>query len=80
MAPNTSNTMPEKTMLAFADHGVVNGSMPPEGGDAEKVIGKFADAGIDGEALAAQLQREGAEAFSKSWAQMLDVLIEKSKA
>ena len=80
MAPNTINTMPEKTMLAFADHGVVNGSMPPEGGDAEKVIAKFAEAGIDVDGLAAQLQREGAEAFSKSWAQMLDVLIEKSKA
>jgi transaldolase len=79
-APNTINTMPEKTMLAFADHGVVNASVPPEGGDAEKVIGKFADAGIDTEALAEQLQREGAEAFSKSWAQMLDVLVEKSKA
>lgn len=79
-APNTINTVPEKTLLAFADHGIVNGSMPPEGADAEKVLKDFADAGIDIDALAAKLQQEGAEAFSKSWAQLLDVIAEKSKA
>jgi len=77
-APNTINTMPEKTLLAFADHGIVNGSMPPEGADAEKVIAKFAEAGIDGDELAERMQREGAEAFSKSWAQLLDVIAQKS--
>jgi transaldolase len=78
-APNTINTVPEKTLLAFADHGIVNGSMPPEGADAEKVLKDFADAGVDIDALAAKLQQEGAEAFSKSWAQLLDVIAEKSK-
>ncbi|MRW86133.1 transaldolase [Pseudoduganella sp. FT26W] len=78
-APHTINTVPEKTLLAFADHGVVNGSMPPEGGDAEKVLNQFGDAGIDVGALAAQLQTEGAEAFSKSWKQLLDVIAEKGK-
>lgn len=78
-APNTINTVPEKTLLAFADHGVVNGSMPPEGADAEKVLKEFSDAGVNVDALAAQLQREGAEAFSKSWAQLLEVIAEKSK-
>jgi len=38
VAPDTINTMPEKTLLAFADHGTINGSMPPDGGDAEKVL------------------------------------------
>lgn len=79
-APQTINTVPEKTLKAFVDHGVVNGSMPPEGGDAEKVLKQFADAGIDVDALAAQLQREGAEAFSKSWQQLMEVIGEKSKA
>jgi transaldolase len=78
-APHTINTVPEKTLLAFADHGVVNGSMPPEGGDAEKVLKQFGEAGIDVGALAAQLQTEGAEAFSKSWKQLLDVIAEKGK-
>ncbi|MRX08515.1 transaldolase [Pseudoduganella sp. FT25W] len=79
-APHTINTVPEKTLLAFADHGVVNGSMPPEGGDAERVLKQFGEAGIDVGALAAQLQTEGAEAFSKSWKQLLDVIAEKGKA
>jgi transaldolase len=78
-APNTINTVPEKTLLAFADHGVVNGSMPTEGGGAEKTLKQFADAGIDVDELAAQLQREGGEAFSKSWQKLLDVIAEKSK-
>jgi transaldolase len=78
-APNTVNTVPEKTLLAFADHGVVNGSMPTEGGGAEKVLKQFAEAGIDVAALGAQLQTEGAEAFSKSWKQLLDVIEEKSR-
>lgn len=77
-APNTINTVPEKTLLAFADHGVVNGSMPTEGGDAEKMLKQFANAGIDTDALALQLQSEGAEAFSKSWKQLLDVIAQKS--
>jgi transaldolase len=79
-APHTINTVPEKTLLAFADHGVVNGSMPPEGGDAEKVLAQFGEAGVDLDALAAQLQREGAESFSKSWNKLMDVIDEKSKA
>lgn len=79
-APNTINTVPEKTLLAFAEHGTVNGSMPPEGGDAEKVLAAFGKAGVDVAALAQQLQREGAEAFSKSWDSLLKVIAEKSKA
>ena len=77
-APGTINTAPEKTLLAFADHGVVNGSMPADGGDAEKVIAAFEKAGIDESALALQLQREGAVAFSKSWDSLLAVIAEKS--
>ena len=64
--------MPEKTLLAFADHGEVGEPLPADGGDAEEVLAEFADAGIDLDALAAQLQKEGAEAFVKSWNDLLD--------
>jgi transaldolase len=66
-APETVNTMPEKTLKAFADHGTVGGGMPADGGDAEAVLAELRARGIDDEALAARLQREGAAAFVKSW-------------
>jgi transaldolase len=66
-APDTVNTVPEKTLKAFADHGEVAGAMPADGGDAEAVIAELRAAGIDDDALAERLQREGAAAFSKSW-------------
>lgn len=76
-APNTINTIPEKTLLAFADHGVVSGSMPADGGDAEQTLAAFEAAGIDLEALAQQLQDDGAEAFATSWRALLKVLDSK---
>jgi transaldolase len=79
-APNTINTIPEKTLVAFADHGVVSGSMPADGGDADKTLAAFGAAGIDVGALAQQLQREGAESFSKSWEQLLASLDAKRAA
>ena len=64
--------MPEETLLAFADHGKVGEPLPADGGDAEAVLAQFAKAGIDIDALAAKLQKEGAEAFVKSWNELLD--------
>jgi len=78
-APDTINTIPEKTLLAFADHGRVKGSMPRDGGDAEQLLAQFARAGVDDSALAEQLQREGAEAFDKSWNDLMDCLRSKSE-
>jgi transaldolase len=71
-APDTINTIPEKTLLAFADHGAVGEVLPVDGGDAEKVITAFASAGIGDEKLAADLQREGADSFVASWEDLLD--------
>ena len=71
-APFTINTMPEKTLLAFAGHGRVRDPLPADGGDAEEVLSSFGSAGIDVDALAAQLQKDGAEAFVKSWSEMLE--------
>jgi transaldolase len=79
-APNTITTIPEKTLLAFADHGIVNGSMAADGGDAEKVLAEFEKTGIDEAALAMRLQHEGAAAFSKSWQDLMAVIAEKSAA
>ena len=71
-APNTINTMPEKTLLAFADHGKVGEPLAADGGDASELLAAFTDAGIGIDELASRLQVEGAEAFSKSWHDMLD--------
>jgi transaldolase len=79
-APDTINTIPDKTLLAFADHGKLKGEMPLDGGDAEEVLAQFARLGVDDAALAAQLQREGAEAFDKSWRDLLELIASKSAA
>jgi transaldolase len=79
-APLTINTMPDKTLLAFADHGQVREPLPPDGGDCEEVLAAFNDAGIDTDALAAQLQEEGAKTFVKSWNELLGTIEEKRKA
>jgi transaldolase len=79
-APDTINTMPEDTLRAFADHGHLTGTMPADGGDAEDVLRRFAKAGVDVEALAAQLQREGARSFDDSWNKLMRSLASKSTA
>ena len=78
-APETVDTMPEKTLLTFAKEGKVGAVMPPDGGDAEKVLARFAEAGIDVDALAKQLQTEGAQSFVKSWKELMQSLLDKSK-
>jgi transaldolase len=79
-APDTINTIPDKTLLAFADHGHVKGVMPVDGGDAEQVIDEFRRAGVDDAAVADQLQVEGAQAFDKAWRDLLDCIAAKSEA
>ena len=79
-APNTVDTMPEGTLKAFADHGDLGAPMSADGGDCEAVLAQFAKAGIDVDALAAQLQDEGAKAFVKSWNELLSVIASKSAA
>jgi transaldolase len=75
--PSTINTMPEETLLAFADHGKVNDVLPLDGGDAEEILAGFAGVGVDNAALAAQLQREGAQSFDKSWNELMDTIASK---
>jgi transaldolase len=77
-APFTVNTIPDKTLLAFADHGSIGELMPADGGDAEEMIAKFARAGVDCDKLATDLQREAAESFVKDWNELLASIASKS--
>ena len=79
-AADTIDTMPEKTLRAFAEHGELKSVMAEDGGDAEAVLAKFAKAGIDTDALALQLQRDGAQAFTKSWEELMTRIADKSDA
>jgi len=79
-SPFTVNTMPEGTLKAFADHGDPGPMMAPDGGNCEAVLAEFAKAGINVDALAAQLQEEGAKSFVKSWNDLLAVIASKSDA
>jgi len=78
-APFTVNTMPEGTLNAMADHGEISHIMPADGGDCENVLWQFNQAGINIDALAAQLQDEGAQSFVKSWNELLSVIESKSE-
>jgi transaldolase len=77
-APDTINTMPEKTLLAFAKDGALHGTMARDGGDCETVLGRFAAAGIDVAALANTLQIDGAKSFVKSWQELMQRIATKS--
>ena len=79
-APFTVNTMPEGTLKALADHGELGTILPADGGDCEEVLAQFAKAGIDVDALAAQLQEEGAKSFVQSWNELMAVIDSKSAA
>ncbi|MBR0831283.1 transaldolase [Bradyrhizobium manausense] len=66
-APFTINTMPDATLKAFDDHGEIDTTLAPDGGDCERVLTDFVRAGIDIDVLAARLQDDGAQSFVKSW-------------
>lgn len=73
-APFTVNTMPEPTLKALATHTELGGLLPTDGGNAEEILGKFAKAGVDIDALGARLQSEGAQSFVKSWNDLMQVI------
>jgi len=77
-APFTVNTMPEGTLKALADHGALGGMLPADGGDAEEVLSRFASTGVNVDALASQLQDEGAKSFVDSWNELMKVIAAKS--
>lgn len=79
-APETIDTIPEKTLLAFAGEGSVDGAMAADAGDAEAMLARFEAAGVDLDALALKLQQDGAASFVKSWKQLLTRIADKSAA
>lgn len=78
-APNTVNTMPEGTLLAFADHGEVHDVIPRHGGDFMKVMKAHMDAGVDLTDVANTLQADGAKGFVKSWHELMEAIDSKAK-
>jgi transaldolase len=79
-APLTVNTMPEKTLLAFADHGKAEALMSLNNIDTGSVLAKFQAAGIEVEPMGKVLQKEGAESFVKSWHELLDTVSQRLEA
>ncbi len=77
-APFTVNTMPEGTLKALATHTDLGELLPTDGGNSEEVLAEFANVGVDIDVLAAQLQREGAESFVKSWNDLMGVISSKT--
>ena len=78
-APDTIDTMPEKTLHAFADHGNVRGTLAGDGVEAAATLAQFAQAGVTVDAIARELQDEGAQAFVKSWTELLRRIADKRK-
>lgn len=79
-APDTINTMPEKTLRAYAEHGVLGGAMAADGVEAEAMLARFTQAGVDIDALALRLQQDGAQAFVKSWKELLECIASKTES
>ncbi len=76
-APDTVDTMPEKTLKAFAKQGRVGEAMPADGGYAEQLLDEFRREGVDIDAFALKLQQDGGDAFAKSWNALIGGLNEK---
>jgi transaldolase len=72
--------MPEGTLKALAKHSKLGAIMAADGGDWEDVLAQFAAEGIDIDALAAQLQDQGAKSFVKSWNELMAVIASKGAA
>ncbi len=81
VAPNTVNTMPEKTIDAVADHGVITGdTVTGKGAEAQGVFDKLDAVGIDLPDVFKVLEDEGVEKFEKSWQELLDATQEQLDA
>jgi transaldolase len=77
IAPGVINTMPEKTLMAFADHGRVGVSVSADASGSERLVAEAAAAGVDLESLGTELEREGVAAFCSSYQQLLDCIATK---
>jgi len=74
VGPDVVNTMPEQTLRAFADHGEVAPTLDANPAEAEQILTDASDAGIDLDAVTAELEREGVRSFCDSYHQLLDCI------
>ena len=79
-ARDTINTMPDATLLAMADHGEAPSALAMDGQSAAGVLAAASAAGIDLDALAEKLQRDGAAAFVSAWEAMISSIATKASA
>ncbi len=79
ITPYTVNTMPEKTLLAFADHGEAEKTMARSDVEADSVFLRLIACSINYKILAEQLQKEGAESFNQSWRNLIETIKNKRK-
>ena len=79
-APYTVNTMPQDTLLAYADHGADPALLVADAVAAEAGLAAYTAAGLDLDALAAELQTKGAASFVKSWESLMDRISAKVRA
>lgn len=81
VAPNTVNTLPEKTLEAVADHGEIRGdTVSGTAAAAQEVFDKLAAVGIDLDDVFAVLEREGVDKFEKSWEELLSATAQELSA
>ncbi|GAC68763.1 transaldolase [Gordonia soli] len=81
VAPNTVNTVPEKTLDAFADHGEVNAdSIIGTGPASEAVFADLAKVGIDVDDVYQVLEVEGVDKFEQAWNELLSATAEQLDA
>ncbi|MFE4469191.1 transaldolase [Leifsonia sp. NPDC056824] len=75
VAPNTVNTMPEKTLEATFDHGTIAGdTVTGNYADAKGVLDALAGLGISYDDVTATLEREGVDKFNVSWGELVETV------
>ena len=78
IGPSTVNTMPEPTLRAFEDHGTLRRTVDADPDEAEAVLARLAEAGVDMEDVEQTLEDEGVHAFVKSFDELLQSLTDKA--
>lgn len=79
IGPDTVNTMPPQTIVAFEDHGVVRRTIDEGVEDARRVLSDLADAGISIDAITDSLQQDGVAAFVKSFDEISAITARKAE-
>ena len=80
IGPNTVNTLPDSTLLAFEDHGTVTRTIDADPNAARQVMADLTEVGIDIDDVSAKLETEGVASFSKSFDEVLDTLEDRAES